>query len=124
MGDDHSAGLPLPRPLWHLALRQRQATPRRTQAARASEPFLRGSDRRAPPDRHPRMRNDARRGRQATQPEIARLQRAAVRSEEHTSELKSLMRISYAVFRLKQQIKTNNRQNNLIQFVKEKIYTL
>src|SRR3546814_7872384 len=29
--------------------------------------------------------------------------RAAVRSEEHTSELQSLMRISYAVFCLKQQ---------------------
>src|SRR3546814_5304168 len=31
----------------------------------------------------------------------ARLDRAAGRSEEHTSELQSLMRISYAVFRLK-----------------------
>src|SRR3546814_4502763 len=31
----------------------------------------------------------------------AGLQRAAVRSEEHTSELQSLMRISYAVFCLK-----------------------
>src|SRR3546814_10306180 len=30
------------------------------------------------------------------------------RSEEHTSELQSLMRISYAVFRLKKQKKTNN----------------
>src|SRR3546814_1010345 len=30
-----------------------------------------------------------------------RLQRALVRSEEHTSELQSLMRISYAVFCLK-----------------------
>src|SRR3546814_4623163 len=34
-------------------------------------------------------------------------QRAAIRSEEHTSELQSLMRISYAVFRLKK-----NNQNN------------
>src|SRR3546814_10240602 len=33
----------------------------------------------------------------------------AVRSEEHTSELQSLMRISYAVFCLK----TKNRQNTL-----------
>src|SRR3546814_7662008 len=32
----------------------------------------------------------------------------APRSEEHTSELKSLMRISYAVFCLKQQTKTIN----------------
>src|SRR3546814_4610129 len=30
------------------------------------------------------------------------------RSEEHTSELQSLMRISYAVFCLKQKIKTSN----------------
>src|SRR3546814_9633726 len=34
----------------------------------------------------------------------------AVRSEEHTSELQSLMRISYAVFCLKKQ--KNNRQEN------------
>src|SRR3546814_3597818 len=32
--------------------------------------------------------------------------RAAVRSEEHTSELQSLMRISYAVFCLKKKTKT------------------
>src|SRR3546814_2802744 len=31
-----------------------------------------------------------------------------IRSEEHTSELQSLMRISYAVFCLKQKIKSNN----------------
>src|SRR3546814_7340155 len=34
---------------------------------------------------------------------------APFRSEEHTSELQSLMRISYAVFRLK--TKTNNNEN-------------
>src|SRR3546814_2542763 len=34
-----------------------------------------------------------------------------VRSEEHTSELQSLMRISYAVFCLKQK-KTNNKNDN------------
>src|SRR3546814_4218627 len=34
---------------------------------------------------------------------------AARRSEEHTSELQSLMRISYAVFCLKQQITHTNR---------------
>src|SRR3546814_8455096 len=32
------------------------------------------------------------------------------RSEEHTSELQSLMRISYAVFCLKQKNKTKNKQ--------------
>src|SRR3546814_2285416 len=35
---------------------------------------------------------------------------AAARSEEHTSELQSLMRISYAVFCLKK--KTKNKKNN------------
>src|SRR3546814_9421531 len=33
---------------------------------------------------------------------------AALRSEEHTSELQSLMRISYAVFCLKKKTKNNN----------------
>src|SRR3546814_4412092 len=33
-----------------------------------------------------------------------------LRSEEHTSELQSLMRISYAVFCLKKKKKTNNKQ--------------
>src|SRR3546814_938018 len=35
-------------------------------------------------------------------------QRLAYRSEEHTSELQSLMRISYAVYCLKKKIKTTN----------------
>src|SRR3546814_7183658 len=39
---------------------------------------------------------------------------AAVRSEEHTSELQSLMRISYAVFCLKKKITTNNIQDTYI----------
>src|SRR3546814_5502539 len=34
------------------------------------------------------------------------------RSEEHTSELQSLMRISYAVFCLKKKKKTENKSNN------------
>src|SRR3546814_2833397 len=40
--------------------------------------------------------------------------RAALRSEEHTSELQSLMRISYAVFCLKKKNKkhNNNRQRS------------
>src|SRR3546814_8711546 len=37
-----------------------------------------------------------------------------VRSEEHTSELQSLMRISYAVFCLKKKKKTNNYTCNSI----------
>src|SRR3546814_10220776 len=38
----------------------------------------------------------------------ARRAQIVVRSEEHTSELQSLMRISYAVFRLKQKKKNKN----------------
>src|SRR3546814_7129523 len=37
---------------------------------------------------------------------------AAMRSEEHTSELQSLMRISYAVFCLKKKNKTNNKHSH------------
>src|SRR3546814_1265587 len=37
------------------------------------------------------------------------------RSEEHTSELQSLMRISYAVFCLKKKITTNNTSKNRAQ---------
>src|SRR3546814_9584116 len=43
------------------------------------------------------------------------------RSEEHTSELQSLMRISYAVFCLKKQIKTHN-QLQIINVSKYKLY--
>src|SRR3546814_6329842 len=43
----------------------------------------------------------------------ARLCPAATRSEEHTSELQSLMRISYAVFCLKKK-KTNNKTEKII----------
>src|SRR3546814_10836766 len=38
--------------------------------------------------------------------------RARPRSEEHTSELQSLMRISYAVFCLKKKTKTKKKNNN------------
>src|SRR3546814_6803918 len=39
--------------------------------------------------------------------------RAVARSEEHTSELQSLMRISYAVFCLKKQRKTQHQHQHL-----------
>src|SRR3546814_1662729 len=55
---------------------------------------LLGADR--PPAHRGRGREPARRGRRA-------------RSEEHTSELQSLMRISYAVFCLKKNINTSKR---------------
>src|SRR3546814_4121162 len=51
--------------------------------------------------------------RQARNPAAAR--RQARRSEEHTSELQSLMRISYAVFCLK---KKNNQKQNINRKVK------
>src|SRR3546814_2883785 len=38
------------------------------------------------------------------------------RSEEHTSELQSLMRISYAVFCLKKKKKTSNRNNHTYRY--------
>src|SRR3546814_8034475 len=39
---------------------------------------------------------------------------ASPRSEEHTSELQSLMRISYAVFCLKKKTRTNNKTSNRV----------
>src|SRR3546814_1379194 len=45
--------------------------------------------------------------RQAAPPDGRRAGRGAIRSEEHTSELQSLMRISYAVFCLKQKTLEN-----------------
>src|SRR3546814_5643174 len=41
----------------------------------------------------------------------AQVDGSAVRSEEHTSELQSLMRSSYAVFCLKKNTNTSNRRN-------------
>src|SRR3546814_3376403 len=41
--------------------------------------------------------------------------RATVRSEEHTSELQSLMRISYAVFCLKKKITKTSYKDNITQ---------
>src|SRR3546814_6131108 len=42
---------------------------------------------------------------------VVAISRAIVRSEEHTSELQSLMRISYAVFCLKKKNKNNQLHN-------------
>src|SRR3546814_1584485 len=49
-------------------------------------------------------------GRHARRLEPDREREAAERSEEHTSELQSLMRISYAVFCLKKKKQLNNKQ--------------
>src|SRR3546814_7032470 len=46
-----------------------------------------------------------------------------VRSEEHTSELQSLMRISYAVFCLKQKINTTNPKYKLEQSTHTLLHT-
>src|SRR3546814_3241394 len=43
---------------------------------------------------------------------------ARLRSEEHTSELQSLMRISYAVFCLKKKKNTHLHDNNIINLIK------
>src|SRR3546814_4523199 len=48
----------------------------------------------------------------AVRPMIALLAGVALRSEEHTSELQSLMRISYAVFCLKKKKYNNRKQTN------------
>src|SRR3546814_1320462 len=53
-------------------------------------------------------REHRRQGPPAADPRLRRRQMAAGRSEEHTSELQSLMRISYAVFCLKKKTKTHN----------------
>src|SRR3546814_12182257 len=42
---------------------------------------------------------------------------SARRSEEHTSELQSLMRISYAVFCLKKKKKTNKKNNSTTSYI-------
>src|SRR3546814_7791819 len=56
-----------------------------------------------------RARCRTRGGRRAASPQPPPATRTAVRSEEHTSELQSLMRISYAVFCLKK--KKQNRKS-------------
>src|SRR3546814_2666207 len=65
-----------------------------------------------------RCRRDPRRKGQgvARDPQAHRSLRSArpIRSEEHTSELQSLMRISYAVFCLKTKTTTKSRQHNVL----------
>src|SRR3546814_1901310 len=67
-------------------------------------------------DRTGQDADPVRRGRRRFGPDAGRAtrrrQRAAARSEEHTSELQSLMRISYAVFCLKKKNKKNNKNTH------------
>src|SRR3546814_3186466 len=46
----------------------------------------------------------------------------ALRSEEHTSELQSLMRISYAVFCLKKKNQSSHEQNKNKQHTTQRLY--
>src|SRR3546814_4279164 len=46
---------------------------------------------------------------------------AVARSEEHTSELQSLMRISYAVFCLKKTNKTRTKEHTILQQYNKKL---
>src|SRR3546814_6380101 len=55
---------------------------------------------------------DAVKARAAPPPEIVSASACGHRSEEHTSELQSLMRISYAVFCLKKKNKQKNEHTN------------
>src|SRR3546814_3585857 len=58
-------------------------------------------------------RRAAPRGRSGARSELFPVRDDAGRSEEHTSELQSLMRISYAVFCLKKKKNTNRYNNNI-----------
>src|SRR3546814_4083516 len=59
----------------------------------------------------PRRKNHPARRRRPTTNHMRKRRDAGIcRSEEHTSELQSLMRISYAVFCLKKKKRTNNQQ--------------
>src|SRR3546814_9533016 len=62
-----------------------------------------------PPPRSPGSGRTARRCSRPPTP-ASRATASATRSEEHTSELQSLMRISYAVFCLKKKNKQNSKQ--------------
>src|SRR3546814_6047666 len=72
-----------------------------------------GRDLRLPADL-PRLDGQSRHSERRGPVRTAQLQAlATLRSEEHTSELQSLMRISYAVFCLKKKKKTTNKTNNI-----------
>src|SRR3546814_2139074 len=92
------------------------AVPRHRRGARAGAP--RRTQPRHDPHRPGRPRRDAgddvRRGAVPGHPRAdAAAHARLLRSEEHTSELQSLMRISYAVFCLKKKITTNQNLHKL-----------
>src|SRR3546814_3994192 len=68
----------------------------------------------AHPGRYRRQRAEVAARRPRPVPRRPARRGAVSRSEEHTSELQSLMRISYAVFCLKKKKKNNNQHTNRI----------
>src|SRR3546814_1034166 len=64
------------------------------------------------PDRHPLLAYHRQRSCHGPSDRMVPQQRDRNRSEEHTSELQSLMRISYAVFCLKKNKKNTTRTND------------
>src|SRR3546814_3896940 len=60
---------------------------------------------------HPKMRRPRKIGATTDAVSVALKESRSCRSEEHTSELQSLMRISYAVFCLKKKKRNNNIPN-------------
>src|SRR3546814_9974174 len=89
-----------------------RAPPARTARHHRARPA--GPLRRLPQARPHRAAGDRMRSRQARPRRIAGRALSAARSEEHTSELQSLMRISYAALRLK--TKTNTYKQNIRQY--------
>src|SRR3546814_3245989 len=85
---------------------------------RLDDDMVEGAERRQPVlQQIAEHRTDQRRPRRDAEPveHGEQQQRLGLRSEEHTSELQSLMRISYAVFCLKKKNKSNQLNNNLPQ---------
>ena len=78
IGDHCRPRLSLPRAVRDAALRVGQAAARRVEAARPSQPLLRARDQRTYAHRDRGVRGTSPRGCQASQPQAARLQRAAV----------------------------------------------
>src|SRR3546814_1150394 len=74
-------------------------------------PIGRSASERRPPVQHARAARQA--ARLSSKAEWLSIARGRLRSEEHTSELQSLMRISSAVFCLKKKQQNQNPQNKL-----------
>src|SRR3546814_4793261 len=94
-----TASSPRSRKGWESASRSADRSSRRT-AEERQPPTIQKAARNFASACHPRARHHDRTG-------------WPVRSEEHTSELQSLMRISYAVFCLKKK-KTNNKRKHAV----------